>query len=331
MKNNILFISILLLIATTVTANAEVCGRVTRGSNNAQMIPLKGTTKTQLVADESVSCGSMLITHSDSVWVELSDLTQFKIAPDSFFEFSKKESNLHKLYRGEVMVSAPPSIHEFELTTPNSISVFHGGVILVRYTPKNKETTLASFNRKVEFKNKFHTEAQQVVNVGEMSRLWIGESRIIPSQPETMSPNSVSSAFKGFSLSQDEITELTAISQRTIESRSKSMIADLENWEDIEKESEQAADRSIASTVSKPKKVDLSIDLNEAKIGMELMKKHLYGDEEDQKIFDESRHPASLKSSEKLKDIEYQRKKAKEGVQIKKVLENIRGFDPEKD
>lgn len=318
----------LVFLFMSVPAIADVCGHVTQGSKNAQMIPVQGKTKTQIVKDEVFSCGAMLITHQDAVWVELSDHTQFKIAPNSFFEFSKKEKNRHQLYRGEVFVTAPPSIREFELTTPNSVSVFHGGVMLIRYVPTAKETTLASFNRKVIFRNKFHSEAEQVVNSGEMSRLWIGESRIVPTQPEVMNSHSVAKAVQSFGLSEDEVFEMTAIVKRTMEARSKALVADLESWEDLEKES--PVDRSLATVSGKKKKTESSIDTQEASYGISLMKKHLYGDEEDQKMFDD-RAPASVRHGEKLKDTEYQRKKAKESVQMKKVIDDIRNFDPEND
>lgn len=310
-------------------AKVPVCGHVTKGSKNAQLIPLLGKTKIKLENDEIVSCGSMLITHEDAVWVELSDLTQFKIAPNSFVEFGKKGTARHQLYRGEVMVSAPPSIHEFELTTPNSITEYHGGVMLVRYTPNAKETTLASFNRKMVFKNKFHTEAEQVVNAGEMSRLWIGESRIVPSEPEVMNPRTVKVAVQGFEITAEETEEMTAIVERAFESRSKAQLADLEGWDAIEKDVAGKQNRAIASLPEK-KKTDTSVDAKEANIGMNLLKKHLFGDEEDQKIFDESRKPASVRG-EKFKDTEYQRKKAKESRQVKRVLDEIRSFDPEND
>ena len=325
--NKILFTTILFSFAS-LPAIADVCGHVNKGSKNAQLIPIQGKIKTQLVKDDILSCGSMLITHEDSVWIELSDLTQFKVAPNTFIEFSKKENLRHQLFRGEVMVVAPPSIREFELTTPNSVTLFHGGVMLVRYAPKNKETILASFNRKVTFKNKFHLDAEQVVDAGEMSRLWIGESRIVPSQPELMNPRSVKMAFQPFGLEKDEITELTAVIQRAEVSRSKSLVADLESWEDIEKDNGGSISRSLAS---------VSIEPKEADIGLALLKKHLYGDETDRKMFNDPgssedlRNPASIRPSEKFNDTQYQRKKAKESSQMKKVLENIRNFDPEND
>lgn len=324
--NKTLFTILFLSLASP--AMAEVCGHVLKGSKNAQLIPVQGKTKTKLDKDEVFACGAMLITHEDAVWLELSDQTKIKLAPNSFFELSKKDSVRHQLYRGEVLVSAPPSIREFELTTPNSVSLFHGGVMLVRYVPSAKETTLASFNRKITFKNKFHKEALQVVNSGEMSRLWIGESRIVPTQPEVMNPHSVAKAVHGFGLPDEEIFELTAIVNRTVDSRSKALVADLESWEDLE--TEHQADRVPASVPGKGKKTGTSIDPKEAEFGITLLKKHLYGDEEDQRMFEESRVPASVRG-EKFKDTEYQRKKAKESVQMKKVLDNIRNFDPEND
>lgn len=325
--NKILLLAVFMLVSAP--AMAEVCGHVVKGSKNAQLIPLQGKTKTRLEKDEVMSCGSMLITHEEAVWVELADHTNFKIAPNTFFEFSKKGGSRHQLYRGEVLVSAPPSIQEFDLTTPNSVSVFHGGVMLVRYVPSAKETTLASFNRKIIFSNKFHREAQQVVNTGEMSRLWIGESRIVPKQPEVMNSHTVKKAVESFGLTDEEVFEMTEIVKRTAESRSKSLVADLESWENLE--SDTPADRTVASVPGKNQKFGTSIDPKEADFSISLMKKHLYGDEEDQKMFDDSRKPASVRGGEKLKDTEYQRKKAKEQVQVKKVLEDIRNFDPEND
>ena len=331
---NNLILSILLLFFFSLAADAaEVCGHVTHPSKNSQLIPVQGRVKTELKNDEIVSCGSMIITHEDAVWIELSDLTLFKIAPDSFFEVSKKDSAQHLLYRGEVLVTAPPSIRAFELTTPNSVSVFQGGVMLVRYTPKAKETTMAVFNRKVSFKNKFHTEAEQVVAAGEMSRLWIGESRIIPTEPVMMNPTTVKTAVQGFAVTPEETAEMIAVVERAVESRSKSLVADLEGWEEIEKQTDASAERSIAS-VGKNKKTDTSIDLKEAAIGLQQLKKHLYGDEQDQKMFDDSRKPASIHTenfSAKLQDREYQHKKVLESHQVKKVIEDIRGFDPEND
>ena len=317
-----------------VSMNAEagdVCGHFTKGSKNAQVIPLKGKVFTKISNEDALPCGAMVITHEEPVWVEMADLTQFKIAPDSFFEFGRKDVLTHKLYRGVVMVSAPPSIKEFELVTPNSLANFHGGVVLMTYDSKNKESTLASFNRKIEFKNKFHSEAVQVVNAGEMSRLWIGDSKIKPTQPEVLNPRSVVSAFQGIAIPEDELKELKSIAERAEDSRSKALVADLESWEDLERESSHPVERTVASMPGKNKKLESSIDPVEANVGLSLLKKHLFGDEQDQKIFEESRSPASFKGAEKLKDTEYQRKKAKENSKVKKVLDDIKNFDPEND
>ena len=326
-----IYIFLVFSFIVTSHASAETCGRVTKGSKNAQLIPIHGMVKTKIMKDDLFSCGSMLITRDESIWVELSDLTQFKIAPNSFFEFSKKDSSRHQLYRGELMVSAPPSAHSFELTTPNSISSFHGGMVFLRYSPKNKETTLASFNRKTVIKNKFHTDAEQVVNVGEMTHLQIGDSNILPSQPELMNPHTLKSVFQGLAISSEEMKEMTSVVERAIESRSKSLVADLESWEDIEKETDPSAGRDLASVSDPLKKSASSIDPKEAEFGLALLKKHIYGGEEDQIIFNENRKPASSRSVEKLKDSEFLSKKAKEKVAVKKVLENIKNFDPEND
>lgn len=319
----------IILLFVCQSASAEWCGRVIHGSKNAQLIPLKGMTKAELKKDDLVDCGAMIITHEDMVWVEMKDQTQFKIAANTFVEFSRPEKQRHQLYRGQVYVTAPPTIKTFELTTPNSVSVFSGGIMLVRYQAKAKETTVASFNRKVVFKNKFHDDAEQTVNTGEMSRFWIADSKIAPSPPELMSPVSVKSALGDFGVSKEDVTELTAVVQRVAAARSKALVADLENWEEYQQKAEAAGRRSIASIPGKGD--DTSIDPKEAEVGMDLLKKHLFGDAEDEKMFAETRKPASVKSVEKIKDTEYQSKKAKVSREMKRVLEDIRAFDPESD
>jgi len=330
-KLNLFIFSI--LIASS-PAQAEICGHVIHPSKTTQMIPVEGKVKVELRSDEAISCGAMIITHHDSVWIELADLTVIKIAPDTFFEFSKKETAIHKLYRGEVLVSAPPSIRAAEFSTPNSISDFQGGLMLLSYSPKSKETSLAVFNRKVVLRNKFHSGSEQVVSVGELSRLWIGDSRIIPTQPELMNPASVKVAVKKFGVSSEDSEELSAVVVRAVNARSKSLVADLETWEEIEKQTESAAERSLASVSGKGKKKESSIDLKEAEIGLQMLKKHLYGEPDDLKMFEDDRKPSSLeaeKTNQKINDREYQRKKAMDQHQVKKLMEDIRGFDPEND
>jgi len=326
--SKLLFASLLILAVGFESATAsEVCGRLTRASKKAQLIPPQGKVKAKTVENDPVECGSMLITGEETVWVELSDQSSFKIAPFTFFEFAKKGQFKFQLFRGSVMANAPMGIHGFELVTPNSISSFHGGIMTVSYDPKEKESVLSSFSRKVEFKNKFHQEASQVVAPGELSRLWIGESRLVPSEPEIMDPHTVKPAFKNYSLPNDEVNELVAIVERAVESRSKSFVADIESWEDIEEENERAVERNLASVSGKENKVERSIDQKEAERAISLLKNHLYGEESDWKIHDESRKPSSTVAHEVFKDSEYDRKKAVEKKQVQKTIEAIKNLE----
>ncbi len=320
--------SILILLLGSHSASAsDVCGRLTRASKKAQLIPPQGKIKPKTVENDPVDCGAMVITGEESVWVELSDQSSFKIAPFSFFELAQKGQYRFQLYRGSVMASAPMGIHGFDLFTPNSISVFQGGIMTVSYDPKEKESVLSSFSRKVEFKNKFHQDASQVVSAGELSRLWIGESRLVPSEPEIMDPRTVKPAFKAYALPGDEVNELVAIVERAVESRSKSFVADIESWEDIEEENERIIERNLASVSNKENKVESSIDQKEAARALSLLKNHLFGEESDWKIHDESRKPSSTNAHDAFKDSEYDRKKAVEKKQVQKTVEAIKNLE----
>lgn len=325
---------ILGFIMQSVSAwSGEICGRIIQGSKHAQMIPLQGKTLTALAKDEILGWGSMVITAKEPVWVELSDQTQIKIAPESFFEFSKPSVQKHKLYRGSVFVSAPPTIKGFELITPNSVVDFHGGVMVVHYQPQNRETVLANFNRKVGFRNRFHEEAEITLNAGEISKLWIGNSNLLPKPAELLNPDSIQVALSGFQIQKEEILELIAVVKRVSESREKTLVADLESWIDLDQQMHSRQDRSIASFSKKGKKEDSSIDPKEAEWALGLLKKRLYGDaygeSNDSELKSESRKPASEKAM--IQDPEYVRKKQQLKEQLRRVYEDIRNFDPESD
>jgi hypothetical protein len=265
----------------------------------------------------------MVITNEEPVWIEMPDLTRVRIADRTFFEFASGGSMKHQLYRGRVLVTAPQGIHGFDLHTPNSITGFNGGVILLGYDATSKETVLSSFNRKVVLKNKFHPDAEQTVSAGEMTKLWIGESRIVPTEPEIMDPKSVKPAVAAFRIPSGETVDLVAVVERAVESRSKSFVADLESWEDIEEESQRVAERQLASYSGKAKAEEKSIDEKEAERAISLLKDRLYGSDEDWKSHDESRKPASAAMNAAFKDPEYDRKKAINKKRIDETLEAI--------
>jgi hypothetical protein len=317
----------MVLSAHAKSKNDSICGRVVLASKKAQLIPPQGKkVQTRIDQDYLVDCGSMVMTNEDPVWIEMTDLTRVRIADHTFFEFGQAGVQKHQLYRGRVLITAPQTIQGFELFTPNSITEFKGGVALIDYDSKEKETAVSSFNRKVVFKNKFHPDADQSIAAGEMSRLWISESRIVPTEPEIMDSKTVKPAVAPFKISAEEVVELTAVVERAVEARSKSFVADLESWEDIEEESQRAAERNLASYSAKTKTEENAIDEKEAQRAIELLKDRLYGAEEDWKIHDESRKPASATMNAALKDPEYERKKALEKKQIDETLEAIKNL-----
>ncbi len=306
----------------------SVCGRFIKGSKKAQLIPIQGKVSAKIALNDLMPCGATVITNAEPVWIEANDLTVFKIAPATFVEFSPSAQKKHQLYRGTVMVSAPPTIAGFEWMTPNSITEFKGGAFMLNYDPTTKETLISNFNRKLVFKNKFHPDAQQVVAAGEMSRLWINEDRLIPTEPEIMDSKSVKPAVAGFLIPDDELKQLVGVIDRAVESRSKSFVSDLESWEELEQEQQRQAERKIASVDGQEKQKDdlVSIEMKEAERALNLLKNHLYGEDADWKIHDESRKPSSVGEVE-FKDPEYDRKKAVEKRQVKKTVEAIKNFE----
>jgi len=223
----------------TLSANAgEVCGRIVKGSSHAQMVPPQGKTQGKIEEDDQVACGSMIITNQEPVWIELADLTRFKLAPDTFFETS----------------------------------------------------------------------------------------------PELMDSSSIKPAFSVFAATEEETVELTAVVERAVAERSKTFVSDLETWEGIaeQKEKQNDVQRSIASDSKNGK--HSSIDDPEAMVALELLKRHLYGEENDWKTHDDSRRvPSSVMAKEILKDSVYDRKKAEVKKKVKKVLKEIDTFDTEQE
>jgi hypothetical protein len=331
MSNVVVYLLLALFFSLSADAS-EVCGRVIKGSERAQLIPPVGKPLSRVTDEEQVYCGSMVLTNDEPVWIEMADLTHFKVSPGAFFEFSKKGNQQYRLYRGNILVSASPSIRALELSTPNAITVFQGGIMMVGYKAKDRITTLASFERKVEFKNKFYPEASLIVSAGEKSQLWIGKSNLLPSSSELIDPTSLPSALREFEIDPQELAELTRFVNQTILERSKSFVADLESWENIksEKERQWEAQRSVASYSKKP--VTSSIDTAEAKTALDTMKKRIYGEEKDWNIHDQvMRDPSSEPSTQKFNDVFYNRKQVDLKKKIKRVAKEIVNLEIEEE
>ena len=293
------------------------CGVVTKVGHGAQIIPPHGKVQVKFEVDQPVVCGSMVITHHETVWVRHSNQTIYKIAPDSFFELGLSKDSPNRLYRGEMLVSAPPGVAE-EFVTLNGKIKFTGGVAWIQYEPKDKETSAASFNRSFIFGNKFNEKATQEVRVGEISRLKLGDPRVVPTQAEVIHVASVKEVISHFGLTDADQDEMSKIVERVYETRAKTLTADIENWKETEQEKGEPVKRSIASVPSQSKP---ALDDAEAEHTMELFKKKVYG-EEDLNLLEEDRKPASA-SGAPLSDPLYEREKKSKAAEAKKVVKEI--------
>jgi hypothetical protein len=303
-------------------AEDKPCAVMEKTEKGVQVIPAEGSVLNQTAVDMPLGCGSMVSTHQGVFWFKYLTQTTFKLSPETFFEVSKNSTqefgNEFHLYRGQVLLNSPPLEKALVITTPNSRIEFKGGVAFIEYQQAKKMTTAASFNRSFDFKNKFNPDTTQTVRVGEVSHLNLADSRLRPSQPEVMSASTVNQSLVGFQLSSDERTEMKTIVENVFEARAKSFNTDFDQWQTVEVSGPK---RSVASesepeaAIQPSKRSIETIDPKEAEFSMELMRKHLYGDDEDQKILQAgSRKPASV---EKIKDTEYDREKH----QLKKETE----------
>jgi|GEM_PF-3153121 len=308
------------------------CGVIVKFGIGTQVIPPQGKVQTRFENDQPVACGSMIVTHSDPVWIRHSNLTVFKVGAHSFFELGKEKSNVHRLDRGSLLVTAPRGIPMTTFSTPNGEVEFDGGVAWIAYAPEQKETSAAAFSRSFNFRNKFNTEASQDVHAGEISRLAVNQERIVPSQPEVMNPTSVKEALHGFGLAADESQSMQSVVERVFALRAKSLTTDIEDWDEVEKSVD--TDRQIASVPdgkdSGNQNVRNSIDPKEAQHTMELLKEHLYGSAADLKMLNDdgltpkasSRSPAS-KSGEKLVDPEYDRIQKNKKREMQRLIHEV--------
>ena len=281
------------------------CGIVIKAGKGAQVIPKQGNVQSHVVEEAPIGCSAMVITHQDPFWIRLADQTVIKIAPQSFVEIPKADSKTFRLYRGQVFVSAPPGIVTQTWSTPNSESIFSGGIAYIQYQADTRVSTVSCFNREFQFRNKFNENAVTTVRAGEMSHLAIQEANVNPSSPMIMNHATVTLALKNLKMSAADEAELVAIVKRVYQAREKSLTSEIEDWE-----SEPAAvapSRSVASIKGKApaeKAVEKAIDPKEAEFVTALLRDHLYGTDSDQKLVEPVRKPANLATEPALQDEE---------------------------
>lgn len=318
-KGTLLFSVFSILIATQAYASdaPAPCAVIEKFGKATQVIPKSGPVVTRFNEEDPVACGSMIITHVDGFWIRYSNQVTVKIAPNTFYEVGMKISDPHRIYRGDALVSGPTGSGKMIFGTPNGEIHFEGGVFAVKYQTQTRTTSVASFNRSVDFKNKFNTQAFQRVSVGEISRLTIHDIRVVPTQPTTMSPSSVKEAIQSFGLAQAEQDEMIAIVARVFEDRAKSLVSDLEDFKSIPEAKEE--DRSPAS-LSRYKP---SVDEKEEELTMKILRRRLYGNDAELEKASE-RKPASVEGekTEKAVKIEDSKKKVIE-VKKKKEMDRV--------
>ena len=301
-KLNFIFILFLGLSCAQGAIDEQPCAVVVRSGKGVQIIPPQGKVQTHFDSENPVACGSMLITQQETFWVRLSDQTVVKIAPHSFIEMPKANTKVYRVYRGAALVSAPPGIYTQTWSTPNSDSIFKGGVAFIQYSTTDHLTTVGCFNRNFEFKNKFNSDASQIVHAGETSHLMIQDAQVTPTQPAVMSHGSVLETLADLSLPEADHKELVEIVKRVYEDRAKSLASEIEEWEEAPAVGAKPA-RTIASV--KAGKAQKAVNPKEAAFVSAQLRTRLYGSEEDQKTLEKSRNPASASESKGLKDTEH--------------------------
>jgi hypothetical protein len=307
------------------TPDEAPCGVVLKSGKGVQVIPKQGSVQSHLEDAASIACASMVITHQDPFWIRLADQTVVKIAPQSFVEIPKTESRIFRLYRGQAFVSAPPGISVQTWSTPNSESIFAGGIAYFQYEADTRVSTVSCFNREFQFRNKFNENASTTVHAGEMSHLAIHEASVNPSAPTIMNHASVVQALRSLQMTMSDQDELVAIVKRVYQAREKSLSSEIEDWES--EPTAVAPSRAIASVkgVAEPEK---AIDPKEAEFVTDLLRAHLYGTSTDQKLVEPVRKPASAAPQAPIRDSE--QKKMNQVLQhetkrLEKEIERIPG------
>lgn len=298
----------------------NTCAAVEQTGRSVQVIPQSGPVLNHFSEKDAIPCGSMVITHGEGFGIRLSNEVSVRIAPNSFIELGKAAVSTHRLYRGDLMLSGPQGSGHVVVTTPNGEVHFEGGVFTLQYQTQTRTTSVASFNRSVDFKNKFNTAATQKVNVGEISRLTIHDIRVVPTQPVAMSPSSVKEGLAVFSLPAVDRDEMVAIVARVFENRAKTLMSDLENFEGIKVPEESK--RSPASV----ERYQPAVDEKEAEFTMKMLRRRLYEGDDSiaQKTVEGSRAPASMPTIQDKKKQQQEKQKQKS---TEKVLKEISTLD----
>lgn len=329
-KQIIPFVFFIGMGVTSAEAEEAPCAVVTRVGRGIQVIPEKGKVFNKVQIDQAIPCGTMILTHDESLWIKLSNQTVVKLAPKSFIEIPMESRKSYKLYRGAALLSAPTSLLAQTWSTPNSELDFKGGVAVIQYLPDERTSIVGCFNRKVEFRNKFNSNAVQELSAGEMSHLAIQEGRVRPSQPVVMHYGSVMNVLNQMGLPREDQEQIVSVVKQVYEDRSKSLVSGIQEWSD----SDEEPSRGPASDGAASKK---ALDAKEAEFTLNQLRNRIYGTPDEQKryvppIFPE-REPAALKSKEpqapSLKDGEKQKQEKAFRAESKRIQKEIERLNPD--
>ena len=228
-------------------AGVPACALITKAGRGVEVIPPQGRVVTRFKNDFPIPCGTMVITHHEPVWVQLASRVQFRLAPDTFVEFSKGNGDPLRLFRGNILVDAPVGTDRQVLLTPNGKTILDGGVAWIQYQPAEKQTTVSSLVRSCRLQNRFYEAAEQVLHSGESSHLAVAGDRIVPSQPELADSGSIGAILAQFELSPEDVQRYSFAVNRSFEGKLKSFTAELENWT----QNKEEPSREIASVSKK--------------------------------------------------------------------------------
>jgi hypothetical protein len=313
-------VSILFLaLVTHASTGPKVCGVVEKAEHGTQLIPSRGVVKTRLNGQDPVPCGSMIMTREGVARVRLEDRTVIQLAPGSFVEI--QGGGVRSLYRGEMLVSGPALNAPVTWTSPNSMVEYKGGVFWVQYQPSDRSTSLAVFNRKVRFFNRFNRDAHRDVQAGELSKMIIQQAWIRPSQPEIISHTVVAPMLVRFGLPAEEVKEWVSIVKQIHDSRSEALASEIEDWNEA---SAEEPTRSPASAGVGPR---AAVDVLESEFVMARLRDRLFGKPADVAKVENDRKPASRAVPPVFSDEEYvvHRKRLKSEIKrIGKEIDSIR-------
>jgi len=298
-----LFLIPVLLGTAWARSEESICARVEKHDRGFQVIlPTGKIQKTISDTDLAIPCGSTVSTLQAPATLELVSGVRLQLGKGSYLDVNPE--HLLVLYTGRILLQGPKVQHPVQVLTSYSRLKFSGGMAVADVNDARKEASVSMFNGTSVFENRFDASAQQSVRVGEMSTISLSDPRLVPRQPSVMDPSAIALAMEGLGVTAAERGEMVAAVQRVVDSKSKSLSMEIENWKRISKPQEEG--RSLASESRKEKTVVMgepieAIQEREAVAVMKKFRKRIYGPtdtaDDETNVASLGRGPASVKSS----------------------------------